>query len=175
MMGGERCKEGKEQLLIQSTTSCINDDVTADRSIRMNSEVYRDTLHSQIYPNATKLIGWRFTLQLDNDPKHTRKENQESKEMQWESQSPEFNPIQQLLKTTLEAERPTNKQQVKMAAVKACKASPGRKLRVCSFPDSLCVQRIFIQELKVSSNLMLVCPDTSSDPLKTEVFCIKCL
>ena len=33
------------------------DDVTADRSSRMNSEVYRATLPAQIQSNATKLIG----------------------------------------------------------------------------------------------------------------------
>uniref|UniRef100_A0A667YPJ5 Transposase n=1 Tax=Myripristis murdjan TaxID=586833 RepID=A0A667YPJ5_9TELE len=47
------------------------DDVTADGSSRMNSDVYRAILSAHIQPNATKLIGQRFTVQMDNDPKHT--------------------------------------------------------------------------------------------------------
>ncbi|MEE6521711.1 hypothetical protein FKM82_020009 [Ascaphus truei] len=50
------------------------DDVTEDRIRRMNSEVYRDILSAQIQPNIAKLIGRRFTLQMDNDPKHTAKQ-----------------------------------------------------------------------------------------------------
>ena len=42
--------------------------------------------------------------------------------LQWPSQSPDLNPIEHafnLLKTRLKAERPTNKQELKTAAVKA--------------------------------------------------------
>ncbi len=49
------------------------DDVTEDRSSRKNSEVYRDILSAQIQPNAAKLIGQRFIVQMDDDPKHTAK------------------------------------------------------------------------------------------------------
>ncbi len=52
-------------------------DVTEDRSSRMNSEVYGDILSVQIQPNAAKLIGPRFIVQMDNDPKHTAKTTQE--------------------------------------------------------------------------------------------------
>lgn len=104
------------------------DDVTEDRSSRMNSKVYRDILSAQIKPNAAKLIGRHFTVQMDNDPKHTAKATQEFfKEkkwniLQWPSQSPDLNPIEHafhLLKAKLKAERPANKQQLKTAAVKA--------------------------------------------------------
>lgn len=104
------------------------DDITTDKSSRMNSEVYRNILSAQIQPNAAELIGRRFTVQMDNDPKHTAKATQEfirAKKwniMQWPSQSPDLNPIEHafhLLKTRLKAERPTNKQQLKAAAVKA--------------------------------------------------------
>ncbi|MCI4387611.1 hypothetical protein PGIGA_G00076200 [Pangasianodon gigas] len=83
---------------------------------------------SQKSPNATKLIGCRFTVQVDNDPKHTAKATQDFLKakkwniLQWPSQSPDLNPIEHafhLLKTRLKAERPTNKQQLKVAAVKA--------------------------------------------------------
>ncbi len=43
----------------------------------MNSEVYRDILSAQIQPNAAKLIGRCFIVQMDNDPKNTAKAIQE--------------------------------------------------------------------------------------------------
>ncbi len=104
------------------------DDVTEDRSSRMNSEVYRDILSAQIQPNAAKLIGLCFIVQVDNDPKHTAKTTQEFLKvkkwniLQWPSQSPDFNPTEHafhLLKTKLKAESPTNKQQLKSAAAQA--------------------------------------------------------
>ncbi|KAG2462898.1 TCB1 transposase, partial [Polypterus senegalus] len=104
------------------------DDVTQDRSSRMNSEVFRDILSAQIQLNAVKLIGQHFMIQMDNDPKHTAKATQEFikakkwKILEWPSQSPDLNPIEHafhLLKTKLRTERPTNKQQLKAAAVKA--------------------------------------------------------
>ncbi len=52
------------------------DDVTADKSSRMNSEVFRAILSAHIQPNASELIGRRFTVQMDNDPKSNCKSNQ---------------------------------------------------------------------------------------------------
>ena len=49
------------------------DDVTADKSSRMNSEVFRAILSAHIQPNASEPIGRRFTVQMDNHPKHTAK------------------------------------------------------------------------------------------------------
>ena len=104
------------------------DDVTEDKSSRMNSAVFRDMLSAQIEPNTAKLIGRHFTVQMDNDPKHTAKATQELlKEnkwniLQWPSQSYDLNPIEHefhLLKAKLKAERPTNKEQQKTAAVRA--------------------------------------------------------
>ncbi|KAG2457144.1 TCB1 transposase, partial [Polypterus senegalus] len=109
------------------TLDFIND-VTQDRSSQMNSEVFRDILSAQIQLNAVKLIGRRFMIQMDNDPKHTSKATQEfikAKKWnihEWPSQSPDRNSIEHafhLLKTKLQIERPTNKQQLKAAAVKA--------------------------------------------------------
>ncbi|MCJ8739407.1 hypothetical protein PDJAM_G00046810 [Pangasius djambal] len=70
------------------------DDVTADRSSKMNSEVSRALLSAHIQPNATKLIGRRFTVQVDNDPKHTAKATQDFlKAKKWNIlQWPKSNP-----------------------------------------------------------------------------------
>ncbi len=75
--------------------------------------------------DPAKLIGRHFVVQMDNDTKHTAKATQEFLKvwniLQWPSQSPDLNPIEHafhLLKTKLKAERHTNKQQLKSAAVK---------------------------------------------------------
>ena len=43
------------------------DDVTADKSSRMNSEVFWAILSAPIQPNASELIGQRFTVQMDKN------------------------------------------------------------------------------------------------------------
>ena len=101
------------------------DDVTADKSSRMNSEVFRAILSAHIQPNASELIGRRFTVQMDNDPKHTVKATKEffkAKKwnvMQWPSQSPDLNPISAKLKKKLKGKCPKNKQELKTVAVEA--------------------------------------------------------
>ncbi len=74
-------------------------------------------------------VDWtRLHSTSGNDPKHIAKATQGFLKvkkwniLQWPSQSPDFNPIEHafyLLKTKLKAERLTNKQQLKSAAVKA--------------------------------------------------------
>ncbi len=95
------------------------DDMTEDRSSWMNSEVYRDLLSAQIQPNEAKLIGWRFIVQVDIDPKQTAKATQEVFEGKKVDYSAMAKPISlsqpdwiciHLMKTKLKAERPTNKQ-----------------------------------------------------------------
>ena len=51
----------------------FTDDVTADRSIRMNSEVYKPKLSTYIHTNTRKVIGQSFSLQMDDDPEMTTK------------------------------------------------------------------------------------------------------
>ena len=53
------------------------DDVTADRSCKMNSEVYREIFSAHIQPNAKNLIGWRLTVQMDNDLRNNAKATQD--------------------------------------------------------------------------------------------------
>ncbi len=90
--------------------------------------MYIDILSAQIQSNAAKLIGQCFIVQMDDDPKHTAKTTQKFLKvrkwiiLQWPSQSPDLNSTEHafhLLKIKLKAERPTNKQQLKSAAVKA--------------------------------------------------------
>lgn len=42
--------------------------VTDDKSIKMNSEVYRAIVSAQIQPNTSELIAGLFTVQMDSDP-----------------------------------------------------------------------------------------------------------
>ena len=64
----------------------------------MNSEVYRAILSAHIRTNATKRIGRRFNVQMDNDPKHTAKAAQDFlKPNKWdtllETQSLQFDNV----------------------------------------------------------------------------------
>lgn len=47
------------------------DDVTENKSSRMNYEVFKETLLDLILPNAAKLwmMKWGFRFQLNDDPK----------------------------------------------------------------------------------------------------------
>ncbi len=104
------------------------DDVTADKSSRMNSEVFRAILSAHIQPNASE-THWTALHSADgHDPKHTAKATKEFlKGKKWTvyamaSQSPDLNPIEHafhLLKTKLKGKCPKNKQELKTVAVEA--------------------------------------------------------
>lgn len=49
----------------------FTDNVTSDRSIRMNPEMYKVIFSAHIQPNAEKLVG--SCLKMHNDPNHTAK------------------------------------------------------------------------------------------------------
>ncbi len=79
----------------------FSDDETEDRGSLINSKVYSDILSAQIQSNAAKLIGRRLIIQMDDNQEHTAKTTQEFLKvkkwniLQWPSQSPDLNPIEQ--------------------------------------------------------------------------------
>ncbi len=103
------------------------DDVTADKSSRMNSEVFRAILSAHIQPMLQNSLGRRFTVQMDNDPKHTAKATKsfwrERSGLLCNGQSitwPESDwACISLAEDKLKGKCPKNKQELKTVAVEA--------------------------------------------------------
>ncbi|MBN3312835.1 HHAT palmitoyltransferase, partial [Atractosteus spatula] len=102
-----------------------------------NSEIHKRIFSANIRKTGTRLIGLQFIMQQDNNPKHTAHLTQEFIRQKkcsitnWPS--PDLNPIEHafhLLKSSLEAESPASKQQLKEAAVKAWQSISSEETRV---------------------------------------------
>ena len=84
----------------------------------MNGNMYREILKKNLQKSATSLgHGRNFMIQNDNDPKHTTKltkkwfENNGISTLNWSSQSPDLNPIENL-KVKIHKRNPQNIKQL---------------------------------------------------------------
>lgn len=87
----------------------------------LNQNGYHSILQRHAIPSGMRLVGQRFILQQDNDPKHKsklcqnylRKKEQDGKleNMEWPAQSPDLNPIELVwdeLDRRVKAKQPTS-------------------------------------------------------------------
>ena len=143
MMGGEK---SDEQLMIQSRTLRTGlptgwlvfiDDVTADRSSQMDSEVVKTVCSNSAKCYETN--GQIFREQMDDYSKHTVKaaedflKEKKWNNLQWKAQSSDFNPTEQLFsycKKSWRQKGPETSRNMRWLQWRAGKASSYRNLRI---------------------------------------------
>ena len=124
------------------------DDITNDGTSIMNSTTFQEILRANVCQDASKLIGKKFVLQMDNDPKHTPRatkaflKQKKWKILEWSSQSPNIYLIEHafnLMKRNLKKSSPRNKEELKKPATEAWKRISSNNIQklVSSMPRRL--------------------------------------
>ncbi|MCJ8749375.1 hypothetical protein PDJAM_G00175370 [Pangasius djambal] len=91
-----------QEELSQRINECVSLSEPGPHAFLLVVQPHDFTQKDRNQPNATKLIGCRFTVQVDNDTKRTTKATQELLKakklnvLKWPSQSPDPNPIELL-------------------------------------------------------------------------------
>ena len=96
-------KHGDDSIMLWGCFSSAGTGALVRREGKMDGAKYRNILEENLLPSARKLkLGRKFTFQHDNDPKHRAKatlewlRNKNIYILEWSSQSPDLNTIENL-------------------------------------------------------------------------------